>query len=114
MRYAIYSEKESDKDLINKIYLYFKEKYKDCDFHIFSDNSLIFNDLNIASLSTFYIKFFDGNVIFCNESDCYSYQDILMKNCYLISSQDIEDKNYEKLKSNITILKVDGDRIYEL
>lgn len=112
---AVYSDNINDTSLIDILYKYFKQQYKDCDFNIFSSNEQIFNSLNIASLSTFYMRFFKGKIIFCNIEDYLEYKDNILNECYLVATiEDCTKFNINSKPNGIKFLKIDGDNVYEI
>jgi hypothetical protein len=95
---------------------YFKTKNHYCDFHIFSNNEIFFYDPNIGSLPTYYIKFFQGHVIFCDIHDYLENYESLMYPSYLVASaSDLMKAGFTKTTlQNTTLLNVEGDTIYEV
>lgn len=114
-KYAIYID-DGNSGLVNKIYAYFKQKNPYCDFTILSNNEPLFYNQNISSLSTYYLKFFDGSIIFCNINDYMEHADAMMQNCYLITTAEdmIRVGRSKQQLHNATLLSFDGDEIYEL
>lgn len=113
--YGIYSDDIKDISLIDNLYKFFKKKNNDCDFNIFSSNESIFNNLNIASLSTFYMRFFKGKIIFCHIEDYLEYKDDILDDCYLIATlEDCINSNLNSKPDGVKFLKIDGENIYEV
>jgi hypothetical protein len=113
--YAVYSDDAKDIIVINNLYNYFKQKNNGCDFHIFSSNESIFNHLNIASLSTFYMKFFTGKIIFCHIEDYLEYQYDLLNECYLVSTlEECINSKLNRKPDGVKFLKIEEDNVYEI
>lgn len=55
-----------------------KKKYDAQDYIIFTDFFTVNNIYNWALLSTFYMKFFQGQVVFLDQSDCDSHKDNIL------------------------------------
>lgn len=114
--YSIYTDDPQTSKLIPIVYKYIKSINQYADFHIFSNNELFFHNSNIGSLSTYYIKFYQGHVIFCNIKDYLEYKDTLINKCFLIGSvDDLIASGYSKHKLGDTVLlTIDGDTIHEI
>lgn len=115
-KYAIYSDSPDDNVVITMAYDFCKTRDPYCTFHIFSDNEQIFYTFNIATLSTYYLKFYDGNIIFCNLNDYIEYENSLLLNGYVVTStQDLINAGLSKNTiKRASILGVNGGKLYEV
>jgi hypothetical protein len=114
--YAIYSDNNVDTAMVSSIYRHFKQKNPYCDFLLFSNNEYLFHNLVIASLSTFYMKFYTGIIIFTNVDDYIEYQPCLLNPAYIITSiEEMADKGYTRSSiCDAILLNMNGDTIYEI
>lgn len=115
-KYALYSDSVNSLGLIDTIYRFCKSKNNYCDFNIFSNNEPIFYGTNIGTLPTFYMKFYNGSIIFCNIKDYIEYEKTLLHQAYLITSvEEMVSVGHTKSSlKNVVLLKVDGDTIHEI
>jgi len=65
------------------------QKYDIDDIIIFSDSNQILDIGDYAIFSSFYLKFFDGSVVFTNTDDYLAYKDTIVSNeIFLLSDAD--------------------------
>lgn len=84
------------------------------DIVIFSDSNNISNIKDMAVLSSFYLKFFDGSIVFTNINEYLTYKDeIVADETFLVSDlQTLLENNIDKsvlVKSNTTLIPKEND-----
>jgi len=70
------------KDLEQKLFS-IKKKYNAKDYLIFSNFFNVNNFHDWGLLTAFYMKFFDGKIVFLNEKDIEIYKDATLAECVL-------------------------------
>lgn len=105
----------SNKETIIKIKNYINNHYEFSDFVIISDLNYLDKDIDASVLSSFYLKFFSGSVIFLDPQDYMLYSDNMMCNSILyLETKDIANIDRNTIKNcdiltcnnnNLTLIK---------
>ena len=104
-------------NLIKAIQQYIFDNYSFYDIFLFVDD-IINEPTDCAALSSFYMRFYKGSLVFTNLEDYLSNQDkILSTNIFIISSaEQLIEYNESKLKlqKNTKLLQYKDNRINEV
>jgi hypothetical protein len=101
-------------DIIRRVKAFFKSSDELVDFLIFSDDIASGLLVDTAILSTFYMTFYPGQIIFLNVEDYLANKNNLLTNDYvlLLDFKDaLEHKLDISLLKNTQILKYDNDKM---
>lgn len=112
---AIYSNNLT-KDIYLKIKNYLNKKYVHYDYLIISDNFLDKN-IDATIVSSFYLRFFDGSIIFTNIDDYIYYKDLIVSNnVFLITTPDLLISNglANYARCDLTVIDIENEGSYEL
>lgn len=116
--FAIYINQNDSIEYINQIKTFILTQSPYSDIVIFCDDNVLIGE-SYGILSSFYIKFFKGSIIFTDIEDCISYRDIAkLSQLYAIakSAQDIVNKDIltKNSISNIILLTITDGEIHEI
>lgn len=116
--FAIYINKNDSIEHIEKIKSFILMQFPYSDIVIFCDDNISI-DRSFSILSSFYIKFFKGSIIFTDINDYISYQEIAkLSQIYVLinSTNDIIDKNMftKNSISNTILLTITDGEIHEI
>jgi hypothetical protein len=114
-KFAIYSD-NINKNTYIAIKNYLSKKYSYYDCVIFSD-SFLDKAIDATIVSSFYLRFFVGSVIFTNIEDYIYYKDLIISNSiFLITTPDLLRNNglADYKKYSLTILNIEKEDIYEI
>lgn len=112
---SIYSN-DLTKDIYLKIINYLNKIYSYYDCVIFSD-SLLDKSINATVLSSFYLRFFNGSVIFTNIDDYIYYKDLMVSNSiFLITTPDLLRSNgfTDYVRCGLTVIDIEKEDSYEV
>lgn len=112
---AIYSNNLT-KDTYIKIKNYLNKKYLYYDCVIFSDN-LLDKSIDATIVSSFYLRFFNGSIIFTNIDDYIYYKDLIISNSVcLITTPDLLISNglANYTRCGLTVIDIENEGSYEL
>ena len=115
--YGIVFNDINNLNFIIPVVKWIKSNYQFADINIFSSKEVLLDNPKIASLSMFYLKFFDGSVIFLNAKDYTEYRgEILSNSIFLLTSvDDLLSNNLSKQSlSNVTLLTIESGDIHAI